>query len=494
MSLLPYDPRNPEDAAAWPAMESGDLFRLSGPVGREAANARDDVIRAQILLNHAGNYDLDRLGGPTGWAGGELVRGLRDYQRRKGLTVDGLMLPDGETMAALQEDLSDLLGRYNAPTTAEVDEHHNRLAREREDDDRKVQTRPAIVMPGESAPAYVQRVVSDVGDDQAPSLLPGAQIAQVLPINPVMPPPVGARPAHTSPEIDKAAKSLGQKVDDAINLLTLPAQAQRYLSDGTPPVLSSIIVDPAIEAASKTPPLEPEGDLPKTPPSVTQKDVTEIEEFIREEGKPWIEGYSTLDQRFIRDLMIQEINRHGPLGKPETRQTDFRIAKMLTDTLNTEYPELKDLVDHLGGSYYLGNPNAERGLLKQVHVKNEAGFNYPDITFGHPNDDAIRGHINSVSGRLVSIVEDPEARTPDDPQHFQLSKWEKASYQALLSRLNGVAQTIPKTWQLKDDALWEQYARTACRMVLDGLKTQLHEKGYLQSTDERPALPPPGKE
>lgn len=131
MSLLPLNPDQP--GRRLPVDRIGDLFRFTGAVGPEAANARDDVIRAQVLLGQTGDLDLESLGGPTGWPGGELTRGLKRYQRRKGLTVDGLMLPDGETITALQDDLYDRLARYRTPTTAEVDRFHDRLARYRAD-------------------------------------------------------------------------------------------------------------------------------------------------------------------------------------------------------------------------------------------------------------------------------------------------------------------------------------------------------------------------
>lgn len=84
MTTQPLDRRRHDDPLfhpAWPE-PSGDLFRLTGAIGAEAPNNRDDVIRAQILLGRTGDLDLERLGGPTGWPGGELIRGLRRYQRQ----------------------------------------------------------------------------------------------------------------------------------------------------------------------------------------------------------------------------------------------------------------------------------------------------------------------------------------------------------------------------------------------------------------------------
>ncbi|MEK9971580.1 MAG: peptidoglycan-binding domain-containing protein, partial [Ferrovibrio sp.] len=224
MTLLPPDPRQTPPERAWPGSPSGNLFRLTGAVGPEAANSRDDIIRAQILLGHAGDLDLDALGGPTGWPGGELTRGLRRYQRRKGLTVDGLMLPDGETINALQDDLYDRLARYKAPTTAEVDDHHDRLARYRPGE-RDALPQTALRMPGEDAPAYVQRQgvsISDVDDSVAPAFTSGAQVAQALPvINPAMTAPAAGAAGQSPPVTARAGDTLEKFVGDRINLLTL---------------------------------------------------------------------------------------------------------------------------------------------------------------------------------------------------------------------------------------------------------------------------------
>lgn len=125
---------------------ANDLFALNGPVGRDAANDRADVIRAQMMLNQAGYLDLP-AGGPTGWPGDGLNRAIRSYQRDNGLAADGLLLPEnwnddprnGETLRSLQD-------RHGAapvgpvPTPAEVDAQHETLAQAPEDAD---ETRPA---------------------------------------------------------------------------------------------------------------------------------------------------------------------------------------------------------------------------------------------------------------------------------------------------------------------------------------------------------------
>ncbi|PJI39609.1 peptidoglycan-binding domain-containing protein [Ferrovibrio sp.] len=284
MSLLPIDPdQNSIRPSFFPAI--GDIFNLTGAIGPEAANARDDVIRAQILLGESGDLDLGSLGGPTGWPGSELTRGLKRYQRRKGLTVDGLMLPDGETIHALQA-LGERFAGSHAPTTAEVDDHHDRLARYRAEDSEDVEL-PRLELPRADdgrVPADARTVAtdsdrlatiqplsevkSDIDDDGSLRFTPGAQVAQAAELMQMMQAQAAANaaaaaggavgaskqlPPGVTPEIDKVGHRLEKWVDDKINLLTLPVQAQRYLNDGTPINLPSALLDPAIDAASRTP-------------------------------------------------------------------------------------------------------------------------------------------------------------------------------------------------------------------------------------------------
>ncbi len=141
-----------------------DPFRFTGSVGPGGDNFREDVIRAQVLLGNSGDYDLAALGAPTGWPGGELWRGIRKYQKRKGLTADGFLLPVGEagvgadgvgeTVSALQDDLGESFTGRRVPTPREVDRHYDDGERRRSQ--------------GEEAGAPVSEIVVR-GEDGAPS-------------------------------------------------------------------------------------------------------------------------------------------------------------------------------------------------------------------------------------------------------------------------------------------------------------------------------------
>lgn len=398
MSLLPIDPdQNPVRPSVLP--DFGDLFRIAGAVGPEAANARDDVIRAQILLGQSGDLDLDSLGGPTGWPGGELTRGLKRYQRRKGLTVDGLMLPDGETITALQDDLYDRLARYKAPTTAEVDRFHDRLARYRADGNDDVK-RPRIELErlDEGALTYALRsgtdtprssdVKSDIDFDQPPTFTPGAQVAQAaLPIHPAMTAPAAGAsqqlPPGVTPEMEKAGQQLEKWFDEKVNLLSLPAQMYHHLTDTT-----SNPLDPATEAASKTPPLQP--SAPEEPPpegSKAEEREPTLEELIPPEMQPWIEGLEPFDQQLARELMLIYNRRGGP----ETIKGNAIIVKEMMDALK-KYPTLAKGMEHVGGSHSPdknGSPGdtAEGTYQKELHYLRsdvegqKKGGSWADITF-----------------------------------------------------------------------------------------------------------------
>ncbi len=121
-----YDPRR---YAADPALSpGGGFFDLSGPVGPDGLNTRQDVSQIETLLGNSGSFDLGRTDGPTGWYGSRLDEGIRAYQGRRGLAVDGLILPDGETLASLKSDLGQTFAPFSPPSIREVDQHHDDLA------------------------------------------------------------------------------------------------------------------------------------------------------------------------------------------------------------------------------------------------------------------------------------------------------------------------------------------------------------------------------
>jgi hypothetical protein len=116
--FLPTDPRT----------RRGGWFDLEAPVGLGFPTSRRDAIRLEGLLANTGDHDLAATDGPTGYWGIGLDKALRRYQKRNGLTVDGWLAPDGETIAHMRQALTPALEGADLPEPAEIDAHHDALA------------------------------------------------------------------------------------------------------------------------------------------------------------------------------------------------------------------------------------------------------------------------------------------------------------------------------------------------------------------------------
>lgn len=70
---------------------------ISDSVGINSANKAEDVRTVQTLLNqHGASLTVD------GQIGNNTINAIKDFQRKKGLTADGIISPNGETFAALK--------------------------------------------------------------------------------------------------------------------------------------------------------------------------------------------------------------------------------------------------------------------------------------------------------------------------------------------------------------------------------------------------------
>lgn len=486
MSLLPLNPDQPDRRL--PGGGFGDLFRFTGAVGPEAANARDVVIRAQILLGQTGDLDLDGLGGPTGWPGGELTRGLKRYQRRKGLTVDGLMLPDGETITALQDDLYDRLARYRAPTTAEVDRFHDRLARYRGGGHEDVDP-PRLELPRadsnrlEALPRAEVR--SDADIVTLPEFTPGAQVAQIAtPVNPTAGTAgvAGAaqQPYGVTPEEAKAGQQIEKWFDTQVNLLGLPWQMYQGLTNGRSPATSSPPIDPEIEAAGKTPPLKP--SAPEEPPPegrrAEEREPT-LEELIPPDMKPWVEGLEPFDQQLARELMLIYNRRGGP----ETIKGNAIIVKEMMDALK-KYPALADGMEHVGGSHSPkdGQPgdNADHTYKKELQYpkpdveQQRKGSSWADITFRAEPDLAKELGIEYLHLSSAKLLKDGKTAVSDEREKkARLEKNHPESRvdiveKPVATRVNG--RKIPYDWESYQARIRDFAERLA--EEIDAMRTQ----------------------
>jgi peptidoglycan hydrolase-like protein with peptidoglycan-binding domain len=384
-----------------------DPFRFTGSVGPGGDNFREDVIRAQLLLGNSGDYDLASLGAPTGWPGGELWRGIRKYQKRKGLTADGILLPvgadgvdedgAGETIYALRDDLGSAFADRRAPTPEEVDRHYEEGERRRSHGEEDAAPLSEIAIRGENGvlPQYPLGTVSDADDPSPPEWRDGAQVAQALLLRPISAPPVGlagGQPQspypHEQPEVKAAARQLEQLFDNAgVNLTNLLDAAQAAwtegksrdprLSDAEQAALTMMPVDGAAKAASKTPPLVP----PKVDDQLEGRPAEEqqayIEKLIPPEMKEWHEGLEPFDQELARQLLIA-MNRRGD----ETTQLGNAIfVKKYLEVFAEEFGHIRGEIKHVGGARNDAGKDVKEELLKDAVTENVKGGSWADISF-----------------------------------------------------------------------------------------------------------------
>jgi peptidoglycan hydrolase-like protein with peptidoglycan-binding domain len=382
-------------------------FRFTGSVGPGGDNFREDVIRAQLLLGNSGDYDLASLGAPTGWPGGELWRGIRKYQKRKGLTADGILLPvgadgvdedgAGETIYALRDDLGSAFADRRAPTPEEVDRHYEEGERRRSHGEEDAAPLSEIAIRGENGvlPQYPLGTVSDADDPSPPEWRDGAQVAQALLLRPISAPPVGlagGQPQspypHEQPEVKAAARQLEQLFDNAgVNLTNLLDAAQAAwtegksrdprLSDAEQAALNMMPVDGAAKAASKTPPLVP----PKVDDQLEGRPAEEqqayIEKLIPPEMKEWHEGLEPFDQELARQLLIV-MNRRGD----ETTQRGNAIfVKNYLEVFAQEFGHVRGKIKHVGGARDDKDDNVKEELLKDADTESVKGGSWADISF-----------------------------------------------------------------------------------------------------------------
>jgi hypothetical protein len=107
---------------------SNGFFDLDADVGLGYPTRRADNIKVQTILGNAGDLDLAKTDGPTGWGLYTLDDAIRSYQKRNDLKIDGWLRPGGPTITKMRDQFGGILGKYPAPSPREVDEHHDRLA------------------------------------------------------------------------------------------------------------------------------------------------------------------------------------------------------------------------------------------------------------------------------------------------------------------------------------------------------------------------------
>jgi len=82
-----------------------DELSLSSPLGETSPADPDDVLRAKHAFRKLRYYEVPSYG-LTPYPDQSLFDGIRAYQKDKNLTVDGLMMPAGETEQSVNNSLA----------------------------------------------------------------------------------------------------------------------------------------------------------------------------------------------------------------------------------------------------------------------------------------------------------------------------------------------------------------------------------------------------
>jgi hypothetical protein len=425
--------RHPGRPVPRPEMDLGpDPFRFKGSVGLGGDNFRDDVIRAQVLLGNSGDFDLASLGAPTGWPGGELWRGIRKYQKRKGLTVDGILQPVGadgvgedgigETVSALHDDLGGIFAGRRAPTPDEVDRHY-------EEPDRGDSPEIAVRDDSGTVPQYPLGTVSDVDYHSSPPWRDGAQMAQLAwppprAVNVALPPgttrgiPQSPYP-HEQPDVKAAGRQLERLFDNAAgNLTNLLAAAQAAWDEGKSrdprlgeaeqAAVTMMPVDDATEAASRTPPLVPPKVDDKLEGRPAEEREPDIQKLIPPEMNEWYEGLEPFDQELAKQLLIV-MNRRGD---ETTQQGNAIFVKKYLEIFAKEFGHIRGEIKHVGGARDYKGRDVPEELLKDAATEGVKGGSWADISLEFVN------HITAA----MKEAGQPDQRNRINTQTMQKSR------------------------------------------------------------------------
>lgn len=335
MSLVPF--KNTAD----------NLFSFAGSVGRFGDNNREDVIKAQALLANAGYYDLPDPGMPTGWPGGELNRALIRFQKDHGLEADGTLLPldpsgvtetgVGETVQALQNQLSDRLQRFAPPTVNEVD----RFYRGRRPGEAEPETDVALKSAdrGGDEPIGVKPVMSDELPEQIEPKA-GEQTAFLAPAV-----QVGVRLA---PQIPNLLRGLG---------IMAPATTLPLSGDSQQPTDK-----PDNDAQRPAEPAQPEEDRQQQDFAKPQRGRIIIAEDGKELHVPplgaWADDLSPDDRQIaeaLNDALAEEmaIRHGGSRGSKQTQEGVNAALQGCLEALKDVLPEAE--IKHIAGGNRKGN-------------------------------------------------------------------------------------------------------------------------------------------
>lgn len=325
---------------------SRGLGMLDAPVGRRGDNDRTDVVKIETLLSKSGYLDLDATEGPTGYYGARVEDALKRFQKDGGLKADGLVNPDGPTLAALTRAAAANDNGSSSKAPSLLESGSAQIATQNSTDDpAKKQQHAAMLLDG-----LGRKVV------MPPQYIPPGQLMVpiplrprfVLPGRPLIPIPLPPLPVPPGPA-ESAKDRVPQK----------------------PPIVGQD---------------RPTGHTPPTPANDNDQ-------------KPVLPGPSPTDA-FLEELLRPY--RENRRGGEFTQYGNDVIVQEGRKILEAEFPDLKDHIDHAGGASVdgLGEEKIEETYLKNVETNGKKGSSYPDIYYKHktlPKKDPRRhGALNTV--------------------------------------------------------------------------------------------------
>lgn len=91
------------------------LLRLKSAISRSHNTEPEDILSTKWALNRVGFYNVPEWG-MTSIGDENLISGIRNYQKVRGLSVDSTMKPGGETESDLNRTLKELELAAQSPT------------------------------------------------------------------------------------------------------------------------------------------------------------------------------------------------------------------------------------------------------------------------------------------------------------------------------------------------------------------------------------------
>ncbi|MEO5375901.1 MAG: peptidoglycan-binding protein [Alphaproteobacteria bacterium] len=500
MNLFEYGQRDGSGAG-----RRGGWFDLGRPVGWEQPNDPEDVIKVETVMGNAGHFDLKGFDGPTGYVGSVLDKGIRDFQGRNGLEVDGIINPGGPTITTARKHLGDLLDVYTPPSARQVEDHHARVQRGEEG---LLVTRP---------PSPTLRPVPDLPEVSGDTFAMNRRSADYLRRNGTD----GEHPRWTALDVVERGPAGVARARDLVEQLReqAPDRADGYASailanlpddqqrraflGGDPPaprplgILAAEAPDRANEAAT-----EGEVEDEENPQQVAQAGLVLkagkvlIDEgakiFAKEAGKAAagvaggvaigsVTGDTPQDQRpdgttgekGTRDALpegvMKEIMRpfENRRGDAHTQKGNDIVAETCKEVLGQEFPELSGSIDHIGGATKDGGKDVYQGEKHLPGPKTpedkhgRLGGNYPDLTWERNGNEDDRAHANTVSTLK-------DGTTPTAGERRQLAE--------LIGKVGeDLVTAIPKLRPGMDEDEYRTMVRDKCREIFGKWKN--HKPG-----------------